>query len=189
MPASVRHHVQSLEDYFAAERVSPHRHEFSDGQIFLMVGGSPRHDYLESRLLEAIGQRLVGARCFTITSSQRIATADGLYTYADGSVFCGAMEAGPEQTATNPVLLVEILSDGTRSYDRGDKLDRYRTIPSLRHVVLVEPDAIDVEVWTRGPDGWTRAVSVDRADIVKLEAIGVSLPVAEIYAGVERVPG
>jgi Uma2 family endonuclease len=188
MPASVRHHLQKLEDYFSAERVSPHRHEFADGQIFLMAGGSPRHNYLETRFLEAVGQRLVGGRCFTITSNQRIATADGLYTYADGSVFCGAMEVGAEQTATNPVLVVEILSDGTRAYDRGEKLDRYRSIPGLRHVVLIEPDAVDVEVWTRGLEGWTRTVSVDRADQVVLDAIGVLLPVAEIYAGVERVP-
>lgn len=92
-------------------------------------------------------------------ADQRIASADGLYTYADASVFFGALEVGEEPTATNPVVLVEVLSDSTRSDDRGEKLDRYRTIPSLQQVVLVEPDAPDVETWTRGPTGWTRIVS------------------------------
>lgn len=84
---------------------------------------------------------------------------------------------------------MEILSDGTRAYDRGEKLDRYRTIASLRHVVLVEPDAVDVEVWTRRDGGWTRTVVVDRAGQVVLDGIGVTLPVSEVYDGLERIPG
>ena len=56
-------------------------------------------------------------------------------------------------------------------------------------MVLVEPDAVDVEVWTRGPAGWARTVSVSLADRVRLDAIGIDLPVAEIYEGVERIPG
>ena len=123
-----------------------------------------------------------------MNSDQRIATADGLYTYADGSVFCDAMELGPEQTATNPRVLVEVLSDGTRAYDRGEKLDRYRSIPSLAHVVFLEQDGVDVEVWSRAGEGWSRVVYVDPADTVQLPAIGVTLSVADLYAGAERYP-
>jgi Uma2 family endonuclease len=122
-----------------------------------------------------------------MSSDQRIATADGLYTYADGSVFCGELALGPEQTATNPVALIEVLSDSTRAYDRGEKLDRYRSVPSLRHVLFVEQDAVDVEVWTRGDAGWVRVVHVELGDTVHLRAIGAAFPVREIYDGVERI--
>lgn len=188
MPAPVRHHIATLTDYFAAERLSPRRHEFCDGQIFLMAGGSPRHNYLSTRLVRLLGNALDGSPCDAMGSDQRIATADGLYTYADGSVFCGAMELGPEHTATNPRVLVEVLSDGTRAYDRGEKLERYRSIPSVAHIVFVEQDGVDVEVWTRGDAGWSRMVCVDRADTLRLAAIGVALSVGELYAGADRFP-
>jgi Uma2 family endonuclease len=188
MPVA-RHHRLTLADYFAAERASTSRHEFADGEIWLMAGGAPRHNYVETRVLGALDRLLAGGPCFAMTSNQRISTADGLYTYADGSVFCGSLELGEEQTATNPIVLVEVLSDATRVYDRGEKLERYRTIPSLRHILLIEVDAPDVEVWTRGDDGgWTRTVHVSRSDVVRLGAIGVELPVAEVYDGIDRIP-
>src|SRR6476469_9323900 len=96
MRASLRHHELTLDAYFDAERASPHRHEFADGQIWLMAGGTARHNHLEARILEALARRLAGGPRFTMTSSQRIST-DGLYTYADGSVFCGELALGPEQ--------------------------------------------------------------------------------------------
>ena len=96
------------------------------------------------------------------------------------------MELGPEQTATNPRVVVEVLSDGTRAYDRGEKLDRYRSIPSLGHVLFLEQDGVDVEVWSRAGDGWSRVVHVDRADRVQLPAIGVALGVGDLYAGADR---
>ena len=110
------------------------------------------------------------------------------YTYADGSVFCGEMTLGPMQTATNPVVLSEVLSDGTRAYDRGEKLTRYRSIPSLRHVVLIEQDGVDVEVWSRNGETWSRKVHVDWADRVGLPGIQVELSVGDIYEGAERFP-
>lgn len=187
--ASLRHHVLTLDDYFAVERSSSRKHEYLDGQIFLMAGGTPRHNYVAQRLLEALGRQLGGGPCFTMPADQRISTHDGLYTYADGSVFCGSVEVGAEQTATNPVVLMEVLSDATRTYDRGEKLERYKTIPSLRHVVLAESDGPDVEVWSRGSDGhWARIVRVDLADRVQLEGIGAELILSELYHGIERIP-
>lgn len=184
-----RHHEFRLEDYFAAERRSGDKHEFADGQIYVMAGGAPRHNYLAGRVHRLLAERLEGRPCDPLPSDQRIGTADGLYTYADGSVFCGGIELGPEQTALNPVVLVEVLSASTRAYDRGEKLRRYQSIPSLQHVILLEQDAPDVEVWHRGPAGWTRTVHVDADDLVALPAIGVTLRVGDVYAGADRFPG
>lgn len=183
-----RHHVLTLTDYFEVERASPTRHEFSEGQVLAMAGGSPRHNYLSLAISASLRERLRQTTCFPMGSDQRIATPDGLYTYADGAVFCGSLQSDDGQTATNPVVLIEVLSDSTRTYDRGEKLERYKTIASLRHVLLVETDAIDVEVWTRAESGWVRAVFVHREDAAPLPAIAVELPVAELYDGIDRLP-
>src|SRR5688500_6312110 len=133
-----RHHRFALDDYFALERATGHKHEYVDGLVLAMAGGTPRHNAISANVLRALGNRLDGSPCVTLTPDQRIRTPDGLYTYADGSVFCGEIAVGPDATAENPTVLVEVLSDSTREYDRGEKLERYREIPSLRHVILVE---------------------------------------------------
>jgi Uma2 family endonuclease len=114
--------------------------------------------------------------------------AGRLYTYADGSVFCGDMQLEAGQTATNPVLLVEVLSPSTQDYDRGEKLDRYRSIPSLRHVLLIEQATVDVEHWFRTPEGWRRRVHTDVNDSIHLDAFGIDLPLRDLYDGAERFP-
>jgi Uma2 family endonuclease len=187
MPAA-RHHRLTLDDCFALERRSPDKWEFDDGRISAMAGGSPRHNYICGRIQVALAARLDGGPCFALTADQRISTADGLYTYADASVYCGDIEVAREDTALNPVVIFEVLSDSTRDYDRGDKLERYKSIPSLRHVVLVDQQAVDVEVWTRGPRGWTRRVHTDPTDVLVLDALHAEVPVDELYAGSERLP-
>ncbi len=183
-----RHHEFTLDEYFHTERQSGQRHEFADGQIYAMSGGSPRHNHLALKAARMLADRLDGTPCDPLPSDQRIGTPDGLYTYADGSVFCGEMQLGPNQTALNPVVLIEVLSDRTRAYDRGEKLRRYQSIPSLKHVLLIEPDGADVEVWTRGPSGWSRRVYVEVSAVVDLPAIDVELPVADLYAEASRFP-
>ncbi len=188
MPLSARHHIFSLEHYLAQEHRSSEKHEFCDGQIYLMAAGSPRHNYLAQRFQRLVGNQLEGNPCDVLSSDQRLATPDGLYSYADGAVFCEPVRLGPEQTANNPTVIVEVLSDGTRQYDRGEKLNRYQTIPTLQHVVLIEQDGFDVEVWSRTDAGWKRTVAVEPDQLVKLPAIGVELSVADLYAGSDRFP-
>lgn len=183
-----RHHEFSLDDYFAVEGQTGEKHEFADGQVYAMSGGSPRHHYLAGRMHRLLAEALDDRPCDPLPSDQRIATADGLYTYADTSVFCDPIELGDRQTALNPVVLVEVLSESTRTYDRTEKLRRYKTIPSLHHVVLLEQDAVDVELWTRGGETWRRTVHVEPEQSLDLTALGVAIPVGAIYAGAERFP-
>lgn len=182
------HRQLTLSDYLLAENSSHERHEFVDGQVLLMAGGTPRHAYLSTRVVSLLGG-ISSGDCFALGPDLRIGTSDGLYTYADGSVFCGGVETDDHHTATNPVLLVEVLSDGTREYDRGEKLRRYQTIPSLRHVLLIEPDAPDVTVWSMADGEWSRRVFVEPADEIDLAGLEVRLRVGDIYEGAERLPG
>jgi Uma2 family endonuclease len=82
---------------------------------------------------------------------------------------------------TNPKLLVEVLSDGTAEYDRGEKLEHYRQIPSLEAVLLVDHAQPRIDLWTRGPQGWTSS-AFTAGEVVQLRAIGCALAVDDVYA-------
>ncbi|MEQ1508399.1 MAG: Uma2 family endonuclease [Myxococcota bacterium] len=180
----------TLDDYFDVELRSESKHEFLDGEILGMAGGSPRHNAVAGNLFRIVATATRGGPCRAFTSDQRIATPDALYTYPDLSVFCGplVLVGGRPHTATNPSVLIEVLSDSTRDYDRGEKLDRYQRIPSLTDVLLVEPGFVRVEHWVRRGDDWTRQLHLDRSDELRLVGCGVAVPVAEIYEGLDALP-
>lgn len=180
--------MTTLDAYFAAEAHSLEKHEWLDGQIFLMAGGSLRHNALGANVLGAFTVGARGGPCQALSSDQRIATGDGLYTYADATLACGTLQLGREQTLLNPVVLVEVLSDATRAYDRGEKLTRYQTIPSLRHVLLVEQERVDVEHWRSVDGAWSRTVHTTLADRLVLDPPGLVVLLEDLYAGFDRLP-
>lgn len=125
------------------EAASPIKHEFLDGEVFAMAGAKPDHNQTASAALVALGPLLRGGRCRAFSSDQRIFIVEtGLYTYADGGVACGRWQIHADgMCLLNPALVFEVLSPSTRDYDRGAKLEHYRRIPSLRHVLLIDqPD-------------------------------------------------
>jgi Uma2 family endonuclease len=111
--------------------------------------------------------------------------ATGLGTYADVTVICGRLELDPadpkRHTATNPKVLVEVLSPSTEDYDRGDKLGNYKLISTLAEVVLVAHDRREIEVVRREDDGsWSRHIA-RAGESVELISLGCALSVSEIY--------
>jgi Uma2 family endonuclease len=111
--------------------------------------------------------------------------ATGLATYPDVTVVCGELERDPDSPATvvNPRVVVEVLSDGTEAYDRGQKLDHYRRIPSLAAVVLVSHRTPTIEVWERTSDGAWRRREFVAGQAAEIEALPARLLVDEIYLG------
>lgn len=115
----------------------------------------------------------------------------GCNTYPDVSVICGKplLVTGRPDTAQNPVLLVEVLSDATRDYDRGDKLAAYRIIPSLREVLLVDQSTVAVEAWRRQDESsWTPSNATGLSEALALTAVPVELPLREVYREVFDLP-
>ena len=163
MGAPIRLHRHSYADYLAVEEVSTVKHEFLDGEIYAMAGGSVRHAALSAAALAALHTQLQG-RCRVYSSDLRLRVlATGLASYADVAVVCGPVETDPDQadTVTNPTLLVEVLSPGTIDYDLGEKFEHYQQIPSLRAVVYVWQDRRQIELRERMPDGsWRRETAV-----------------------------
>jgi len=158
LPSRARYRY-SYEEYLAFERASLLKHEYVDGEILAMAGGSARHSALASRMTAALETgRKPG--CIAFQSDMRLRVlATGRATYPDCSMVCGPIEVDPgdssHTTITNPVLIVEVLSPSTEQEDRGGKWQDYQLLPSLQEYVLVNQASSRVESYRRLPSrGW-----------------------------------
>ena len=172
------------EEYLGLERSSNVKHEYLDGQIYAMAGGSPLHAALQVAVPNLLFPQLRAGRCRAHGADLRVRVlATGLATYPDVTIVCGPREVDPTDASsvTNPTLIVEVLSPSTAGYDRDEKFAHYKAIPSFREYVLVSQDERCVEVWTRGDDdAWTSVVSRD-GDVAVLGSIAARLDVRELY--------
>jgi Uma2 family endonuclease len=173
-----------VDDYFMVELESVTKHEFYAGEIFAMAGASLPHNHITSNLHALLRTALRGSGCNAFTSDLRVATPGGLYTYPDISVICGGVELVPDRpdTATNPIVLIEVLSDATRDYDRGKKFELYKAIPTLAEYVTVEQSTILVEHWHRNrARAWTAKRHTRLTSVARMHTRRVSLPLVEVY--------
>jgi Uma2 family endonuclease len=176
------------EEYLALEERAKFKSEYKNGFINAMAGTSPEHNTLALNLASEIRASFLGGPCKVYMSDVRLrVTATGLYTYPDVMAICGAaqFEGDGLKTLLNPSMIAEVLSPSTASYDRGEKFDDYRTLPSLREYVLVSQDKVLVERFTRLGDEWIRTEYRDLNETLDLESIGCAIPLSAIYAGVE----
>jgi Uma2 family endonuclease len=174
----------SLDDYFIVEANSAVKHEYFDGEIFAMAGASVAHNHISGNVLTFLRTVLRGTNCNAFGSHLRISSPGGLFTYPDVSVICGQVDLVPDRpdTATNPVVLFEILSDATRGYDRGEKFELYKAIPSLREYVIIEQREVLVEQFRRSEAGlWSEARCTSLAEVLRCSSVTVELPLAEVY--------
>jgi Uma2 family endonuclease len=156
MGVPMRLHHYSFKDYLLVEEMNPVRHEYLDGEIYAMAGGSMLHAALAGAVLGSLDAQLAG-RCRVFTSHLRIrALATGFAGYPDVTVVCGDATTDPEnkETVTNPTVVIEVLSPATIDYDLSEKFEQYRRIPSLRAVVYMWQDRKQIEVRARTGDVW-----------------------------------
>lgn len=172
------------EEYFALELGAVVRHEFVGGQIYPMAGGSVAHNRAARNALVALDHRLRGGPCEVFGSDMRLRAPTGLLTCPDVVVICGevALMEGRTDTATNPSVIVEVLSPSTRAYDLGPKLADYQHFETLTDVVFVDPDRVWVRHVRRTRDGWAAAELHEAGDALQL-GVGGSLPLTELYRG------
>jgi len=178
-------HRYTYADYVALERDSSTKHEFFDGEIYAMAGGSEEHSALAAEIVRALGNAVSDRPCRVHTSDLRVyVEASGLATFPDGSVICGALAQhapSPTATAVNPIVLVEVTSDSSEEYDTGGKLEHYRTIPTLRDYVIVSHRERRITVHHRGDDGgWVTRVAISGGNVL-VESVGCELRVDLIY--------
>ena len=184
MPAPAGLHRYTYADYLALEAASNVRHEFLAGEIYGMAGGTPEHAALGMAVGSALLAQLRGGPSRVYSSDLRIRVlATGLATYPDVTVLCGEPQRDPESPTTlvNPRVVVEVLSDSTVDYDRGEKLQHYRQIATLGAVVFVWHSEPRIEVWARGEnDAWV-VRDAGAGEIATIAAIGCRLVVDDVY--------
>jgi Uma2 family endonuclease len=177
----------SEREYLEFERSSPEKHEYAGGEIFAISGGTFEHSAVTANILGEARSALADRRCRVLESNMRVnVAASGRYVYPDASIFCGRPEFTDEarDTLVNPRLIVEVLSDSTEAYDRGDKFAGYRTIASFQEYVLASQKQPRIEVFTRQPDGsWTLRIygPGERAVLASVEC---TIEVDKVYEGV-----
>lgn len=180
-------HRYTYADYVALEQTSSTKHEFLDGEIYAMAGGSEEHSALAAQVLRLLGNAIGERPCRVHTSDLRVYVEDaGLATFPDGSVICGPLEQHPPSpvaTALNPLVLLEVTSDSSEEYDTRTKLELYRSIPSLRDYLVVSHRERRITVHRRAEDGsWSAHVAI-AGGRVAVVSLGCELDVDDVYRG------
>ena len=176
----------SVAEYFALEERSSVRHEYVDGEIYVMAGASRRHNLLTTNLLRhAANAALQHKNCQVFGGSMKVQVrARNSFYYPDVSASCDPDDR-EEYYLTSPCFIIEVLSPSTASIDRREKRLSYATLNSLHEYVIVEQDRMRVTVY-RGQDGpWMSQIMNEPEDAIELSCLGLRLTLREIYEGIE----
>ncbi len=184
-------HRYTIQEYLQLEERAVDRHEFHNGEILAMSGGTHAHSVINANVIATLHSKLKGSPCVALESNMRVRIAHhGDYAYPDASVVCGKAQFDPDDvkktTIINPRVVVEVLSDSTESYDRGAKFTLYRQIPSLEEYILVSQREPQIETFLQQPDGsWLFNAWKGSEASAMVRSLDVTLPLAEIYSRVE----
>ncbi len=176
------------EQYLAMERAAETKSEFLGGEVFAMGGASRQHNKIVVNVLSALRPQLRRRPCEIYPSDMRIkVAATGLYTYPDISLVCGQiqLEDSEQDTLLNPQVIIEVLSKSAAAYDRGEKFEHYRKIPSLVEYLLIAQERCLVEHYIRQADGrWLLSEYSSLQDVIEMPSVGCRLALADVYEDV-----
>lgn len=178
------------EEYLALDRRAEFKSEYLDGRIVGMGGAQRAHVLIVSNLDREIGTRLLNGPCEVYPAEMRVKVGpSGRYVYPDLSVACEPrFEDDAFDTLLNPLLIVEVLSDSTEKYDRGEKFTHYRRIESLREYVLLSQKECLVERYVRDGEFWRFTSADDLDGSLSLASVEIEIPLRRIYARVLPPP-
>jgi Uma2 family endonuclease len=171
----------SVDEYLNAEKDSPVRHEYVDGQIFAMAGASDRHNRIAGNFYKRLDDHLGDGPCEAFISDMKVWVSEFVFYYPDVVIACD----GPGADAyyrKQPRLIIEISSPGTERTDRSEKLVAYKQVKSLKEYVIVSQDRVRIEVCRRGRGGrWSWVVLTELSDELRLESVGLTITLVEVY--------
>jgi Uma2 family endonuclease len=176
------------QEYLALERAAEYKREYYKGEVFAFAGASLRHNLIAANVLATIHSQLRGGPCSAFSSDMRITIPQTPhYTYADVVVVCGQPKLDDDfkDNLINPIVIIEVLSPATESYDRGKKFESYQHITSLMEFVLVSQDRPRVEQFLRQPDGRWLYSETSGDGFVRLTSIDCELSLNDTYEKVE----
>jgi len=175
----------SVVEYLSTEEQSVQKHEYRDGLLVNMAGGSINHNRIAGNAYFELRSR-AEETCTTFNSDQKIyIQAVNHFVYPDVSIVCGSLETENE-AIKNPLLIVEVLSEGTSAYDRGEKFRKYRTLASFQEYLLIDQGQPIVDALFRESDQYWRMQTIIGLDkTVPVHSLGLELPMRALYAGLE----
>ena len=183
----------TVAEYLDAEAVAAERHEYFDGRVVAMAGGTAEHSLITGNLIREAGNAIrrgqrKGCRVYDSNLKVRVSSVNRFY-YPDAFIVCGDLEHPPDDrrrtSITNPQVIFEVLSDSTEERDRSNKFDHYVRLPSLREYVLVGQHQPVVQVFLRQDDGtWRLTFHRGLEAQAHLASLNIDLALAEVYADV-----
>jgi Uma2 family endonuclease len=188
-PAPKLDERMTLAEYLRRGETSEIKHEFHDGEVLAMSGGTYNHARVATNLVIALGPRLRGSPCEVLDSNMRVATqATRRFVYPEATIVCGGPVFHPEDpkrtTIINPRVIFEVLSESTEAYDRGEKFAHYQRMESLEEYLLISQDRALVEGFLRQADGSWNLLSWRGLDAVaRVRCLEIQLPLSELYSG------
>jgi Uma2 family endonuclease len=174
------------EEYFTWEEKQLEKHEYIDGQVYAMSGGSKNHSLISVRFITLFSNHLEGGDCETGNSDLRVNLVETTnYTYPDVSVTCDDRDKTTAQYITYPCLIVEVLSATTEAYDRGGKFRMYRNNPVLQDYLLVSSTTLEIDLYHKKDTGEWIIINYKKGDTVELKSINLSFAIAQVYRGLD----
>jgi Uma2 family endonuclease len=176
----------SPEEYLQGELIAETKHEYYDGEVYAMAGASRAHVSITSNMTGLLWQYLRTNKCNVYSSDMKVAIdEDNVYFYPDVLVSSDEQDQLDDYISYSPIIIIEVLSDSTEAYDRGEKFRLYRKIPSLREYVLINQKQQWVDIFRLNQHGeWVIYTYTNVTDTIEFTSIGFSCQLAEIYEGV-----
>lgn len=184
MSAQVATRYITEEEYRDAEEIASQKHEWFEGELFPMPGGTNNHTILVGNIYSVAKNAARGTNYRARNSEQRVkVAATGLETYPDAVVFehPGSYIGRGSSTLLTPKVIFEVLSQSMEKYDRRGKWEQYKRIETFTDYVLIDQESISVEHFARHENGWNYRLFIRRSDVLTIDSIGISLPLSEIY--------
>lgn len=175
--------AMTIEEYFAFDEASEIRNEYIDGEIYPMSGGTRRHSLLIARMIAMLIELLAHEECEVYPGLMRVRIDPSKYVYPDISVVCGEprFEDENEVTLLNPTVVVEVTSPSSMTRDHISKVELYGAVPSVEGYLILDQERVFAEWYTRTESGWHLQQFSDLQDVIALEPLDCSLPLAQVY--------
>jgi Uma2 family endonuclease len=173
----------TVEEFYEWVAAREQKYELVDGEPVMMAGANRRHDRIAGNAIRVVGNHLQGHRCQPFTSDTYVKIPAGNRRQADMGVDCGPFEDS-SLDASEPIFVLEILSPTTRTFDRNDKLEEYKTVPTFEYILLVDPDYPQVRLYQRDSNRhWTsdRLAGLDAE--VDMPLLSLRLRLSDLYSG------
>jgi Uma2 family endonuclease len=188
---AVRNRFQKFtpEEYFAWEEQQLERHEYIEGEVYAMTGGTVTHSQIASNFNRLLGNHLRGSGCKTLNSDGRVKIlASSHYVYPDVSITCDERDKATPQYITYPCLVIEVLFSSLETHDRANKFKFYRRNPCLQEYVWVDAGTMAIEVFRKTDGGAWQIIDYEPGDVVELASVKLTFLIEQVYEDVVFPP-